>query len=269
MSAHSRAGQATSISERPKLQGNILARKYTGLKRKAARLIRKLSYRAYLNAYELEVRNSHLYLPCYYFETAGSMRSNSSINKYDQIRASISQTLGERPQASVLDLGCNEGYFSLRLASEGFWVTGIDGGSNYVNVAKFLQQRFSVNGASFYELLADKETITRLPTFDVVLFLSVFQKWCFQYGFPEAGEMLSQLWDRTNRVMFFEMSDSLESEESIKGVIPYMGETKDQCRDYIIGMLRTLNSSSVAWLADYDMDYRQERRGLFAVTRVS
>ena len=68
--------------------------------------------------------------------------------------------------------------------------------------------------------------------------------------------------------MFFEMSDSLQSAESIKDAIPYMGESKDQCREYIKSMLSALSSCSVTWLADFDMDYRQESRSLFAVTRV-
>ena len=268
MKVQPRVAQASLISEPPMVHRNILSRKYTGLKRRAARAVRKLAYRVHLNAHELEVRNSRLYLPCHYFETAGSMRSKSTIGKYDQIRTAISQTLGERPQASILDLGCNEGYFSLRLASEGFWVTGIDGSPDYLNVARFLQQKFAVNGISFYELLADKETISKLPIFDVVLFMSVFQKWCSQYGFLEAREMLSLLWSKTNRVMFFEMSDSLESAESMKDAVPYMGESKDECREYIDSMLGTLGSCSVTWLADYDMDYRRESRSLFSVTRV-
>ena len=182
--------------------------------------------------------------------------------KYDRIRASISQTLGVGPQASVLDLGCNEGYFPLRLASEGFWVTGIDGGSNYVNVAKFLQQRFSVNRASFHEILADRDTILRLPTFDVVLFMSVFQKWCSQYGLLEAREMLDLLWGKTKRVMYFEMSDSLDSVESVKGAIPYMGESKDQCREYVGKMLNALSSCSVSlrWPPKFGQVAKRESR---------
>ena len=89
MRVQSKAGQASLISELPKAQRNIFARKYAGLKRRAARLLRKLGYRVYLNAYELEVRNSHLYLPCDYFETAGSMRSQSTISKYDSLVKSL------------------------------------------------------------------------------------------------------------------------------------------------------------------------------------
>ena len=55
--------------------------------------------------------------------------------------------------------------------------------------------------------------------------------------------------------------------EAFKEAIPYMGETKEQCRDYILDMLASLTSCSVAWLGDYPMDYRQEQRSLFALTR--
>ena len=46
---------------------------------RAARAMAKLSHRIYNKAREWELHNSHLYLPCYYFETAGSMRSVSTV----------------------------------------------------------------------------------------------------------------------------------------------------------------------------------------------
>ena len=246
----------------------MLTRLSIGTKRRAARAMSKLAYGFYLKVHELEIRNSHLYLPCRYFETAGTLRSVSTIKRYEQVRGCISETLGEKPESSILDLGCNEGYFTLRLASEGFWVCGIDADPGYLRVARFLQQKYSVHGASFYQLTANKDTILRLPTFDVVIFMSVFQKWCSQFGFSEAFSMLSTLWQRTKRIMFFEMPDSLESADSFKTVLPHMGETKEECRDYIKNTLGGLGSCSVTWIADNDMDYRPERRSLFAITRV-
>ncbi len=228
----------------------------------------RIAFGIYSKAHELELRNSHLYLPCYYFESASTLRSGSTVDKYGQIRETLRQTLGEEPESSVLDLGCNEGYFALRLASEGYWVTGIDADAGYLRVAKFLQQRYLVNRASFYQLTANKEDLLSLPTFDVVIFMSVFQKWCSQYEFGEAFDMLRVLWQKTNRIMFFEMPDSLESEEFFKDSMPSMGETKEECREYIKNMLESIGSCSVTWIADNPMDYRPEQRSLFAVTRI-
>ena len=247
---------------------STLARKYTSAKRRAYGALSRLAFGVYNKAHELEIRNSHLYLPCHYFESAGTLRAGSTVDKYEQIRETLRQTLGEEPESSVLDLGCNEGYFALRLASEGYWVSGIDADPGYLRVANFLQRRYSINRASFYQLMANKEDLLRLPTFDVVIFMSVFQKWCSQYGFEEAFNMLKVLWHKTDRVMFFEMPDSLESEEFFKDSMPTMGETKEECRAYIKNTLDSLGSCSVTWIADNHMDYRPEQRSLFAVTRV-
>jgi len=245
----------------------LLARKYRAAKLRSSRAVGKIAYRIYANAREFEIRNSYLYLPCHYFETAGTLRPASTIQKYDKIRMSMLNILGDTPGASVLDLGCNEGYFSLRLASDGFWVNGVDPDPSVINVAKFLQHKYSVNTASFNEVMADQDTLITLPSFDIVLFLSVFQKWCGQYDYDVAREMLSVLWKKTNRVMFFEMPDSLETVEDFKQALPRMGDTKEECRQFILEMLQTLESCSVLWLGDFDMEYRQEHRSLFAVTR--
>ena len=115
----------------------MLIHTYRVAKVRAARAMAKFSQRIYTGAREWEIRNSHLYLPCYYFETAGAMRPVSTVEKYAQILESISKTLGDKPEARVLDLGCNEGYYSLRLASEGFWVCGIDPDPYCLDLDKF------------------------------------------------------------------------------------------------------------------------------------
>jgi len=245
----------------------MLTSKYRSVKLRFSRAVGRFAGSVYSKARESEIRNSYLYLPCNYFETAGTMRPQSTVEKFDKIRSCMPGILGAGTGASVLDLGCNEGYFSLRLASEGFWVTGIDPDPFVINVAKFLQQKYSVNTASFNQVMADAETLKSLPRYDMVLFLSVFQKWCGQHGFDEAREMLSALWGKTDRVMFFEMPDSLETVEDFREALPEMGQTKDECREYIVKMLQSLDSSSVEWLGDFDMEYRQEHRSLFAVTR--
>lgn len=240
----------------------------SGLKRRAGKFFARIAHSIFIRARETEIRNSQLYLPCHYFETADTMRKSSTVEKYDEVLTCITHNLGDPSAASILDLGCNDGYFALRLATEGFWVTGIDSSPHYINIAKFLQERYSVDRAAFYEVLTDQQNIRGLPTFDVVIFMSVFQKWCSQYGYSNAIEMLRILWGKSKRMMFFEMPDSLETDESFKNILPDMGETKQECRDFIAKMLSRLDSCSVRWLGDHNMDYREEERSLFLLTRV-
>ena len=55
MKVQPRVAQGSLITEPAKAQRNILSRKYTRLKRRAAKAIRKLAYLVHLNAHELEV----------------------------------------------------------------------------------------------------------------------------------------------------------------------------------------------------------------------
>jgi len=227
----------------------------------------RVAYRTYVTCRESEIRNSYSYLPNPFFKTRGSLRSESTMRRYERIRGVIAESLGDQVMVSVLDIGCNEGYFSLRLAAEGFWVTGIDGSPDYIGIANFLQLKFAVNKLAFYELTIDKDILNQLPTYEITIFMSVFQKWCSQYGYDASLDMLKSVWSKTNRIMFFEMPDSLESVDIFKKVLPDMGETKDKCKIYITEMLRSLDCCSVTWLGDHEMDYRVEQRSLFAVTR--
>ena len=240
-------------------------RKFRTAQRKAYSLLANITGSLSDKFKELELRSSVLYLPVEFFNTVGSFRPTSTQEKFSNIENVISEKFDGTTNISVLDLGCNEGYFSLKLGARGLWVTGIDGDPKALAVAQYLRRRYSIEKTAFYRILTDREDIEQLPTFDVVIFLSTFQKWCGQYGFDESLQMLEILWSKANHLMFFEMSDSLESEDKFKSTIPDMGATKNECKEYIMQMLETSTSGIVEWIGDYHMEYRSEVRSLFAI----
>jgi tRNA (mo5U34)-methyltransferase len=75
---------------------------------------------------------------------------------------------------SVLDIGCNAGYYSIELAKRGAQVTGIDVEPLYLNQARWavkqfgLQDRIEYREGNVYELLHAKQT------YDLVWFCGVF-----------------------------------------------------------------------------------------------
>jgi tRNA (mo5U34)-methyltransferase len=72
---------------------------------------------------------------------------------------------------TVLDIGCNAGFYSLQLHARGARVTGIDSEPRYVHQAKFAAD---VLGADIEYLRMDVYDVLRLDrTFDYVLFMGV------------------------------------------------------------------------------------------------
>jgi tRNA (mo5U34)-methyltransferase len=90
--------------------------------------------------------------------------------KWKQIAPYIAEDLSG---ASVLDIGCNAGYYSFELARRGAHVTAIDVDPHYLRQAHWaarhfgLQRNIEFRHASVYSLARGPET------FDVVLFLGV------------------------------------------------------------------------------------------------
>jgi tRNA (mo5U34)-methyltransferase len=73
---------------------------------------------------------------------------------------------------TVLDIGCNAGFYSLRLHGRGAKVTGIEHDPRYLEQARFAAE---AQGAEIEYLLLDVYDVARLErTFDYVLFMGVF-----------------------------------------------------------------------------------------------
>jgi tRNA (mo5U34)-methyltransferase len=73
--------------------------------------------------------------------------------------------------ASVLDIGCNAGFYSLKLHQRGARVTGIENDPRYLEQARFAAREL---GADIEYLLHDVYDVDRLGQFDYVLFMGVF-----------------------------------------------------------------------------------------------
>jgi tRNA (mo5U34)-methyltransferase len=73
---------------------------------------------------------------------------------------------------TVLDIGCNAGFYSLRLHARGARVTGIDHDAHYLRQARFAAETL---GADIEYLQLDAYEVERLGRqFDYVLFMGVF-----------------------------------------------------------------------------------------------
>ncbi|MEX0772938.1 MAG: TIGR04290 family methyltransferase [Balneolales bacterium] len=90
---------------------------------------------------------------------------------WDKMKSEIPKNLSGK---TVLDIGCNAGYYSLKLAERGAQVTAIDFDTNYLKQAQWVINQHELTGditlkhQQVYDLVRDEKQ------YDIVLFLGVF-----------------------------------------------------------------------------------------------
>jgi tRNA (mo5U34)-methyltransferase len=75
---------------------------------------------------------------------------------------------------SVLDVGCNAGFYCFELARRGAHVLGIDSGLRCLEQARWAAERLDPDGRVEFRRMEAYELLTMRETFDIVLFLGVF-----------------------------------------------------------------------------------------------
>lgn len=129
-----------------------------------------------------------------------SMRSEGSRSRWDAMRPVIERS----DVRSAVDIGANVGYFSLALASLGIPTVAVERDPASVRTLLFAARRSNARNVGVLALDVDPATVGLIPRADCVLFLSLWHHLARRHGLEHATEMLKAIWDRTERVLFFE-----------------------------------------------------------------
>lgn len=98
---------------------------------------------------------------------------------------------------TVLDVGCNEGFFSLHMAAEGAKVIGIDIDQHRIAKARFVQSLIATDRDVRFDVVdIYSDTFKALPRFDLCLCLG------FIHRVPDPVRAITALADRTDMVIF-------------------------------------------------------------------
>jgi SAM-dependent methyltransferase len=119
----------------------------------------------------------------------------------------ISAGLDERDQ-SLLDVGCNLGLMTRFAADKGLFALGIDSGQRAIIAAS--EANRDVPHLAFMHSEITPEMVAKLPSFDVILCLSVYHYWMSIYGEATAWSMVARLIERSRRKFFFEPASLLK-----------------------------------------------------------
>lgn len=96
----------------------------------------------------------------------------------------------------VLDVGCNEGFFSMHMAEKGAKVLGIDIDEHRITKARFVKQVFGREGVDFELMDIYSDRFKGLPRFDLCLCLG------FIHRVPDPFSAVAALADRTDIIIF-------------------------------------------------------------------
>ncbi|HEX4078389.1 MAG TPA: class I SAM-dependent methyltransferase [Rhizomicrobium sp.] len=155
-------------------------------------------------------------------EVGGQKRSNG--DRECELRWRLIEKALVRCEANtLLDLGCAEGFFVRRVATEkGWFCLGVDGDIRRVTVAQSAVLLDNVRGTAFAYSLLTPEFVRRLPCFDVVLFLSILHHVMIEHGIEYAQNMMGAIRSRTCVRLIFDMGQSDEHDQEWSKSLPTM-----------------------------------------------
>ena len=184
-------------------------------------------------------RQRTTYQPVPWLGTKSSKREKSTFDRWQAIHEDLSLEKG-----TMVDIGCNVGFFTMKFAEKGFFSLGIDGDSENIYVANLARQVGKVDQSAFMNCFLTPDNVTDLPDVDVITFFSVWHHWIGLYGLDKARAMLAVLWSKTKHSLYFEGGE--DTEIDILGV-----NTKPQ--DWILEELRAVcQDAEISILGRFD-----------------
>lgn len=165
--------------------------------------------------------------------------------------------------ASVLDIGCNLGYFTFMATEKNKIATGVDADPFYIMACRIIAKENERNNAYFLKGMVTKDFLQMMPSYDVVFNFSVFHHWVKAYGEAQAKEMMVILAGKC-KTLFFETGQPDESGTKWAEKLAFMGDKPDQ---WISGFLKECGFSTVDVIGTFETGLTSTKRYLFCAKR--
>ena len=144
------------------------------------------------------------YQPLPWIGKKSFIKDEYTLGRWEAIKGEIRIKNG-----SVLDIGCNLGFFSLSLSELGFYALGIDMQHEFKVISEYAQKRAGLGNAAFSTMIITPDNVSSLPSVDIILFLSVWHHWIKRFGHEQAREMFKTLWKKTGHVLFIDIKEEV------------------------------------------------------------
>jgi hypothetical protein len=233
---------------------NILVSKSSSVVRFSIRILDKFRL-----AYDKARYNGYQPLP--WLGLASTQRNLSTEKRWGTIEKYLDKN--SMHSGSMMDVGCNVGYFPFRFSERGFFSIGFDRQVSNNYYSNVVRKESGIMSAAFSVMTMSPDNINNLPRTDVTVFFSVWHHWIQQYGYNSARSMLETLWAKTDQVLLFEGGE--DTELDLLNVTSKGSDwNRDQLEEICVGGV-------IEVLGEHDMgEHFQEvqYRTLFAISRV-
>ena len=147
---------------------------------------------------------------------------DSSLIKWEAMKSNL--PLKEK-YFSVLDIGCNIGLYSIKMASMGHFVTAIDSSTICKSVCYQASKILNLDNLAVGQMTITPKNIESLPIYDCIFFLNVFHHLCRKYGQETALDMLDHIYRKANMALFFETGQTDTASNKFVKALPDMGDS--------------------------------------------
>lgn len=133
--------------------------------------------------------------------------------KWNEIKHEIPQNL---EGCKVLDVGCNAGFYSIKLAQRGAHVTAIDVDEHYLHQARWVAKQFNLESQINFKKMQVYDLAKMDENYDIIWFMGVF----YHLRYPLlALDILSSI--NSNFMVFQTFSLSAKEEMNVPGDIDF------------------------------------------------
>ncbi len=214
--------------------------------------------------YRRAVRSISASFDPYHPVRIGETQISEGERSCDDRWAIIKNEIDVSKSATMLDIGCAEGFFVEKAASVcGCVALGVDGDVRRLSLAHASVLLNGVKGAGFIYADISPDLISRLPVSDLVLFQSVLHHIMYNQGVDYSREIMAALRTRVGKVLIFDMGQSDETNNTWASSLPDMGPNPHA---WIEEFLRSAGYTSVQKVGDTDSYRSATKRALFRLT---
>lgn len=126
-----------------------------------------------------------------------SHKRTDNVDRWEVIKSHLDST-----DSNLLDIGCAEAVLTSKFSNEGLFCVGVERSKKQLGTA-YRKNRFNDNlGFVMYDVTP--KSIDQLPSFDVIMLLTVYHHWCRDFGYEASEEMLRTLATIADKKLFFE-----------------------------------------------------------------
>lgn len=173
----------------------------------------------------------------------------------------IATVLKQYKARSILDIGCAEGWFLRRAATDlGCFALGIEAGDRLF-LGETSRLHDNVERMAIMRAMVSPEDIAGLPRCDVVMCLSVVHHVIRAGGVDAAKAFVRALGERAEKAIIFEMGTSDEKGLKWSGVLPEMPEGQEA---FVRGLLQSCGLRNIQRMASTQAFHAGAERILFS-----